>query len=104
MASTLALRDEAQRERMVISSEIRAPKTAELVAAQLRRRIVKGELREGDALPPETVLMEQFGISRPTLREAFRVLEAESLITIRRGSRGGARIRTPSEEVAAHHA
>lgn len=86
------------------NERVRVPKTAELVAAGLRRRIVRGELKEGDALPPESVLMEQFGISRPTLREAFRVLEAESLITIRRGSRGGARIRTPSQEVAAHHA
>ncbi|MCK9903482.1 GntR family transcriptional regulator, partial [Frankia sp. Cpl3] len=53
--------------------QIRVPKTAELVAAQLRRQIVRGELVEGDALPPEAVLMEQFGVSRPTLREAFRV-------------------------------
>src|SRR6266542_5635440 len=104
MASTLALRDEAQRERMVISSEIRAPKTAELVAAQLRRRIVKGELREGDALPPETVLMEQFGVSRPTLREAFRVLESELLISVRRGARGGARVHTPNVDVAGRYA
>lgn len=91
-------------ERLVSNERVRVPKTAELVASELRRRIVRGELNEGDALPPETVLMEQFGISRPTLREAFRVLEAESLITIRRGSRGGARIKLPSEEVAAHYA
>jgi len=83
---------------------VRVPKTAELVASDLRRRIVRGELKEGDALPPENILMEQFGISRPTLREAFRVLEAESLITIRRGSRGGARIRMPREDVAADYA
>lgn len=91
-------------ERTITNERVRVPKTAELVASELRRRIVRGELKEGDALPPETVLMEQFGISRPTLREAFRVLEAESLITIRRGSRGGARIRTPREEVAAQYA
>ncbi|EIV96383.1 transcriptional regulator, partial [Frankia sp. QA3] len=59
---------------------VRVPKTAELVAAHLRRQIVRGELHEGDALPPEAVLMEQFGVSRPTLREAFRVLESEALI------------------------
>lgn len=91
-------------ERLVSNERVRVPKTAELVASELRRRIVRGELKEGDALPPETALMEQFGISRPTLREAFRVLEAESLITIRRGSRGGARIRIPREEVAAQYA
>src|SRR5947207_2228594 len=89
---------------MVTTQQVRVPKTAELVAAQLRRQIVRGELKEGDALPPEAALMEQFGVSRPTLREAFRVLESESLISIRRGSRGGARVHTPNGEVAARHA
>ena len=83
---------------------VRVPKTAELVAAHLRRQIVRGELTEGDALPPETELMEQFGVSRPTLREAFRVLEAESLITVRRGSRGGARVHLPDSSVAGRYA
>ncbi len=89
---------------MAIPETIRVPKTAELVAAQLRRQIVRGELQEGDALPPEATLMERFGVSRPTLREAFRVLESESLISIRRGSRGGARVQVPKGEVAARHA
>lgn len=89
---------------MVSTERVRVPKTAELVAAQLRRQIVRGELEEGDALPPEAELMEEFGVSRPTLREAFRVLESESLISIRRGSRGGARVHTPSTEVAARYA
>ena len=68
---------------------MRVPKMAELVAGHLRRQIVRGELHEGDALPPETILMEQFGVSRPTLREAFRILESEALISVRRGARGG---------------
>jgi DNA-binding FadR family transcriptional regulator len=44
---------------------VRVPKTAELVAMHIRRQIVTGQLREGDALPPETTLIEEFGISRP---------------------------------------
>ncbi|MET0143915.1 MAG: GntR family transcriptional regulator [Ilumatobacteraceae bacterium] len=83
---------------------VRIPKTAELVAHQLRRRIVRGELVEGDALPPEAQLMAEFGVSRPTLREAFRLLESEALISIHRGSRGGARVRTPEIGVAARYA
>jgi DNA-binding FadR family transcriptional regulator len=83
---------------------VRVPKTAELVAARLRRQIIKGELREGEALAPEAVLMEQFGVSRPTLREAFRVLEAEALISIRRGAHGGARVHAPNGEIAARYA
>ncbi|HEY6791787.1 MAG TPA: FCD domain-containing protein [Trebonia sp.] len=82
---------------------VRVPKAAELVAADLRRQIIRGELAEGDALPPESELMTRFGVSRPTLREAFRVLESESLITIRRGARGGARIQPPGREVAARY-
>lgn len=87
-----------------VAGRVRVPKTAELVALQLRRRIVRGTLQEGDALPPESVLLEQFGVSRPTLREAFRVLESEALITVRRGSNGGARVQTPDGNVAARYA
>ncbi|MFF1732078.1 FadR/GntR family transcriptional regulator [Streptomyces sp. NPDC058247] len=82
---------------------VRAPKTAELIASRLRRRIVRRELDAGDSLPPETELMEQFGVSRPTLREAFRILEAESLISIRRGARGGAQVMSPDLGVAARY-
>jgi len=87
-----------------LEQRVRVPKTAELVASALRRRIIRRELVEGDALPPEAELMERFGVSRPTLREAFRVLESESLITVRRGSRGGARVHAPDIRVAARYA
>jgi DNA-binding FadR family transcriptional regulator len=83
---------------------MRIPKMAELVAAHLRRQIVRGDLQEGDALPPEMILMEQFGVSRPTLREAFRILESEALISVRRGARGGARVHPPNSDVAARYA
>ena len=53
-----------------LGQRIRVPKTAELVAAELRRKIVRGELAEGDALPSEAALMAEFAVSRPTLREA----------------------------------
>jgi GntR family transcriptional repressor for pyruvate dehydrogenase complex len=83
---------------------VRVPKTAELVATHIRRQIVFGQLHQGDALPPETALMQEFNISRPTLREAFRILESEGLITVRRGARGGARVQEPSSDVAARYA
>jgi DNA-binding FadR family transcriptional regulator len=86
-----------------IVQPIRAPKTGELVAAQIRRQIVRGDLAEGDALASETELMELYGVSRPTLREAFRVLESEGLIIVRRGARGGARVRLPDVSVAGRH-
>ena len=81
-----------------VGARLRVPKMAELVAGDLRRRILRGELVENDALPSESALMQRFGVSRPTLREAFRVLESESLISVRRGAHGGARCtrRTPT--------
>lgn len=90
--------------RFRVGERMRVPKTADLVAAKLRRQIVRGELREDEALPPETALIEHFEVSRPTLREAFRVLESEGLIEIRRGAHGGARVRPPSPGVAARYA
>lgn len=83
---------------------MRLPKMAELIADRLRRQIVRGELKEGDALPSESELLERFHVSRPTLREAFRVLESESLITVRRGAHGGARVQIPDIDVAARYA
>jgi len=82
----------------------KVPKTAELVARRLRQQIVAGLLVEGDSLPSEVALTETLGVSRPTLREAFRVLEAEGLITVRRGARGGARVHAPNADVAARYA
>ena len=86
------------------SGPVRVPKTAELVANRLRRQIVKGQLKEGESLPPEAELVTQFGVSRPTLREAFRILESESLISVTRGSRGGARVHLPDARNAARRA
>lgn len=85
-----------------VGQNIRAAKTGEMIASYLRARIVRGDLAEGDTLPAEVELMRQFEVSRPTLREAFRILETESLIVIRRGARG-ARITAPRVEVAARY-
>lgn len=83
---------------------IHVPKTSELVADKIRAQIVRGELNEGDTLPPEGQLMDSLGISRPTLREAFRILEAEGLISVVRGSRTGAKVHKPSVELVARYA
>lgn len=86
------------------ASPIRPPKTGELVARRLRRMIVDGELSDGEFLPQEAALMEMFAVSRPTLREAVRVLESEGLVELRRGSRTGARVTVPGPEVVARSA
>jgi DNA-binding FadR family transcriptional regulator len=82
---------------------LRVPKAPELVAQSIRSQIVRRALQEGDTLPPESELMAQFGVSRPTLREALRVLESEGLISVQRGSRVGPRIRVPTAKIAARY-
>jgi DNA-binding FadR family transcriptional regulator len=82
---------------------VRAPKTSELIATELRRQIVRGMVKPGEKLPPETELMTQFGVSRPTIREAFRILETERLIVVRPGSRGGAQVVPPDLTVATRY-
>ena len=59
----------------------------EQVLAELRRRIVDGEYREGERLT-EIRLAEDFGVSRNPVREALRVVEAEGFVQIlpRRGA------------------
>jgi DNA-binding FadR family transcriptional regulator len=79
-------------------------RAASVIAGQLRRRIIRGELTEGDVLPSEAELLNQFGVSRPTLREAIRVLESESLVVVKRGSRGGIEVSVPRVETAARYA
>lgn len=83
---------------------LHVPKTSEIVADRIRAQIVRGERSEGDTLPPEGQLMESLGISRPTLREAFRILEAEGLISVMRGSRTGAKIHNPSVDLVSRYA
>ncbi len=87
----------APRERVITSAAaktetLRGPKAASRIATLLRREIVTGALHAGDKLVPERILQEQFEVSRPTLREAMRLLESESLIKISRGQHGGARV------------
>ena len=85
-------------------TSLREPKMADRVATVLRKMFIRGEITEGTMLPPESELMERFGVSRPTLREAFRVLESESLIEVQRGVRGGARVTRPRRETLARYA
>jgi DNA-binding FadR family transcriptional regulator len=66
-----------------------------LVADDLRRRIITGEFAPGELLPFEAELAKKYGISRATIREAMAVLQSESLISVRRGAGGGARVLRP---------
>jgi GntR family transcriptional regulator, transcriptional repressor for pyruvate dehydrogenase complex len=79
-----------------LGDDVKLPKLSHLVASKLRDQIVSGKLRPGSLLMPETKLLEVFKVSRPTLREALRILEADGLISIGRGMRKGAKVLGPS--------
>jgi DNA-binding FadR family transcriptional regulator len=83
---------------MVRFASIKQPKAAQRVAERIRSAIHAGELRDGDRLPPERQLIEQFGYSRAVVREALRMLEDEGLITLHAGRNGGAIICPPGTE------
>lgn len=77
-------------------TNLRFQRLAELVADRLRERILRGDLEDGDSLPKEEELRAAYPVSKPSLREAMRILEAEGLITVRRGNVGGAVVHRPS--------
>ncbi len=57
------------------------------VSEEIRDRILRRELAEGEALPTETELARQFQVNRSTVREALRKLESNGLIGRRRGGK-----------------
>ena len=75
---------------------------AEVVAGILRERIIDGQLADGDLLPKQDELLEEFRISRPSMREALRILEDEGLLTVRRGNQGGSVIEVPTAETSGY--
>jgi GntR family transcriptional regulator, transcriptional repressor for pyruvate dehydrogenase complex len=79
-----------------------ARRTAEIVAEELRRQILDGELADGDLLPRQDILVDRFRVSLVSLREALRILETEGLVSVRRGNRGGAVVHAPAKSSAAY--
>ncbi len=71
------------------------------IAAQIKRAILTERLGNGDRLPPERELAEQFQVGRVTIREAFRTLETMGLIEVKKGSGGGAFVRAADPEAMA---
>lgn len=71
------------------------PKASDILADELRAWILGEGMQPGDILPSEAKLMEDYGFSRGTVRETLRLLEADDLIAIKRGPKGGIRVRHP---------
>jgi len=66
------------------------------IVDQVKMLIRRGRLTPGDRLPSERDLCDRFGVSRVTVREALRMLEAGGLVEIKVGAKGGAFVTTPS--------
>lgn len=73
-------------------------RASEDVVRQIKSAIHAGKLRPGDGLPSERELTERLGVSRVTVRDALRTLEATGLVEIRVGARGGAFVKAPEPD------
>src|SRR5580700_1110769 len=82
----------------VLLKPVDVPKASDVLAAELRERILSGELAEGAALPPERELVKQTQMSRATVREALRILEVQGLVRIKTGRSGGAYVYRPGHD------
>ena len=82
----------------------RARSMPQMLADDIRMQLISGEMVPGQPLPPEKELLATYAVSRPTLREAMRILEAESLVETVRGMNGGAVLRAPDPFVVIRQA
>jgi DNA-binding FadR family transcriptional regulator len=90
----------------IVPSKVIVPagqKLSHALVELFHAKIASGELKPGDTLLPEAKLLEVLEVSRPTLRQALRVLESESLIQLGRGARTGATVLQPSIETPAQY-
>ncbi|MBU0801305.1 FadR family transcriptional regulator [Marinomonas sp. CT5] len=65
-------------------------KISDLIVDEVKRLIVFEKLNPGDRLPSEKDLIEQYEVSKGTVREAMKALEVEGLIKTKPGPGGGA--------------
>ena len=72
------------------------------VARELLARLADSEIEHGQTFATEAELLQQFDVSRPTLREAIRILESQGVLEQRPGPRGGLVVRRPTLDMLAH--
>jgi GntR family transcriptional regulator, transcriptional repressor for pyruvate dehydrogenase complex len=76
---------------------------SQMVAQDLLAQIAESNLEPGQTFATEAELLEQFDVSRPTLRESVRILEAQGVLEQRQGPGGGLVIRRPSLDMLAEY-
>ena len=82
--------------RDAIFAPVSVARASSAISEQIRNAILTGKLTKGERLSPERELAEQFGVSRVTVRDALRSLEAMGLIEVKVGARGGAFVTAPT--------
>ncbi|MFD0306892.1 FadR/GntR family transcriptional regulator [Streptomyces sp. NPDC059517] len=98
MSETAAARPSGGRQSVIRLAPMEVPKASDVLANELRERILSGEFDEGTALPPERELVVQTQMSRTTVREALRILEVQDLVRIKTGRAGGAFVQRPGKD------
>lgn len=88
--------DSAPTRSSVLLKPVDVPKASDVLARELRERILSGELAEGTTLPAERELVKQTQMSRATVREALRILEVQNLVRVKVGRAGGAVVQRPT--------
>jgi len=90
MAAEPAIPESGPRRHAVRLTPLQVPKSSDILADDLRERILRGDFPEETALPPERELVKQTQMSRATVREALRILEVQGLVRVKTGRAGGA--------------
>jgi len=81
-----------------VFNKVQPVRSFEDVLSQIYNAIYKNQLKTGDRLPSERELASMFNVSRTTIREAIRVLEAEQVVEVKRGVNGGISIIEPKPD------
>ena len=82
---------------------IKVPKSCDVLAERLQQKILSGVYKSGSALPTERELVADTGLSRSSVREALRILEAQGLVQTRAGRYGGSIVSRPTDALLASH-
>ncbi len=69
----------------MVFKQVRQRRLSDDIVERLEGMILEGTLRSGERLPAERVLADQFGVSRPSLREAIQKLAAKGMLVSRQG-------------------
>jgi len=98
MTAEPAIPESGPRRHGVRLTPLQVPKSSDVLADDLRERILRGDFPEGTALPTERELVNQTQMSRATVREALRILEVQGLVRVRTGRAGGAYVYRPGRD------